>query len=91
MVADPERIPVIVGVGQVNDRPDSPQQGLDSGGLMIAALKAGIAHYSGDAQWATVRPPLLELTKEEMASLTTELQAIEFDMPGLKEAQPETA
>ena len=59
--------------------------------LMIAALKAGIAHYSGDAQWATVRPPLLELTKEEMASLTTELQAIEFDMPGLKEAQPETA
>ena len=55
--------------------------------LMIAALKAGIAHYSGDAQWATVRPPLLELTKDEMASLTAELQAIDFDMPGLKEAQ----
>ena len=55
--------------------------------LMIAALKAGVAHYSGDAQWATVRPPLLELTKDEMASLTAELQAIDFDMPGLKEAQ----
>ncbi len=58
--------------------------------LMIAALKAGIAHYSGDASWATVRPPLLELTKDEMASLATELQAINFDMPGLKEAQPAT-
>ncbi len=55
--------------------------------LMIAALKAGIAHYSSDAQWVTVRPPLLELTKEEMASLTTELKAIKFQMPGLKEAQ----
>ena len=40
MTANPERVPVIVGVGQVNDRPDSPQQGLDSGGLMVAALKA---------------------------------------------------
>jgi len=55
--------------------------------LMIAALKASIAHYSGDAQWATVRPPLLELTKEEMATLTAELKAIKFEMPGLKEAQ----
>jgi len=59
--------------------------------LMIAALKAGIAHYSGDAQWATVRPPLLELTTEERSSLTAELQAIEFNMPGLKEAQPAIA
>ena len=47
MVADPERIPVIVGVGQVNDRPDSPQQGLDSGGLMIAALKAADSDAGG--------------------------------------------
>ncbi len=59
--------------------------------LMIAALKAGIAHYSNDPQWATVRPPLVELTKAEMASLSAELQAIEFEMPGLKAAQPETA
>lgn len=40
MQANPEFVPVIVGVGQVNDRPDSAQQGLDSGGLMIAALRA---------------------------------------------------
>lgn len=40
MAADPERIAVIVGVGQVNDRPADPRQGLDSLGLMIAALEA---------------------------------------------------
>ena len=36
---DAARIPVIVGVGQVNDRPADPQQGLDSLGLMEAALR----------------------------------------------------
>ncbi len=40
MAADPERIAVIVGVGQVNDRPADPMQGLDSLGLMVAALEA---------------------------------------------------
>ena len=54
--------------------------------LMIAALKAGIAQYSGDEQWCTVRPPLVELSKEQRASLATELKAIEFEMPGLKAA-----
>ena len=39
MMTDPERIPVIIGVGQVNDRPQDPDQGLDSLGLMVAALK----------------------------------------------------
>ncbi|KTE22464.1 acetyl-CoA acetyltransferase [Sphingopyxis sp. H050] len=38
-MTDPERIPVIIGVGQLNDRPDDPDQGLDSLGLMVAALK----------------------------------------------------
>ncbi|WP_298675333.1 acetyl-CoA acetyltransferase [uncultured Sphingomonas sp.] len=37
---DPERVAVIVGVGQVNDRPADPMQGLDSLGLMVAALEA---------------------------------------------------
>ncbi len=36
---DAERIPVIVGVGQINDRPEDPEQGLDSVGLMEAALR----------------------------------------------------
>lgn len=38
MAQDPEAIPVIVGVGQVNDRPENPAGGLDSGELMIEAL-----------------------------------------------------
>ncbi len=54
--------------------------------LMIAALKAGVAQYSGDASWATVRPPLVELSKEQRASLAAELKAIDFTMPGLKAA-----
>lgn len=36
---DAERTPVIVGVGQINDRPADPAAGLDSAGLMIAALR----------------------------------------------------
>jgi len=39
MATDPARIPVIVGVGQVNDRPQDPREGLDSLGLMEAALR----------------------------------------------------
>ena len=47
MTANPERVPVIVGVGQINDRPDSPEQGLDSGELMIAALRTADADAAG--------------------------------------------
>ena len=36
---DPERIPVIVGVGQINDRPEQPGDGLDPVGLMAEALR----------------------------------------------------
>jgi acetyl-CoA C-acetyltransferase len=42
-MTNPELQPVIIGVGQVNDRPEDPDQGLDSPGLMIAALKAAEA------------------------------------------------
>ena len=34
-----DRLPVIVGVGQVNDRPTDPSDGLDPIGLMAAALR----------------------------------------------------
>jgi acetyl-CoA C-acetyltransferase len=37
---DPERIPVIIAVGQVNDRPANPLDGMDSLELMVAALRA---------------------------------------------------
>ncbi len=39
-MTDPERIPVIIGGGQVNDRPADPDEGLDSLGLMVEALRA---------------------------------------------------
>ena len=42
-MSDPERIPVIVAVGQVNDRPADPDQGLDPLALMVAALRAAEA------------------------------------------------
>ena len=45
---DPERIPVIIGVGQLNDRPESPELGLDPPGLMAAALRLAEADAGGD-------------------------------------------
>jgi 4-hydroxy-tetrahydrodipicolinate synthase len=51
---------------------------------MIPALKAAIAHYGGDESWATVRPPLVELTQEQKASLAADLDKAGFAMPGLK-------
>lgn len=45
-----ERTPVIVGVGQVEDRPDDPFAGLDSAGLMVAALNAA-ARDAGGGNW----------------------------------------
>jgi acetyl-CoA C-acetyltransferase len=48
MTVDAARIPVIIGVGQVNDRPKDPAEGLDSLGLMEAALRAAEADAGGD-------------------------------------------
>ena len=36
---DQDRLPVIVGVGQVNDRPADPLSGMDPIELMAAALR----------------------------------------------------
>jgi 4-hydroxy-tetrahydrodipicolinate synthase len=51
---------------------------------MIPALKAAIAHYGGDASWVMVRPPLVELTQAQQASLVADLDKAGFTMPGLK-------
>ena len=51
---------------------------------MIPALKAAIAHYGGDAPWATVRPPLVPLASEQAKALVSELDQKAFRMPGLK-------
>jgi acetyl-CoA C-acetyltransferase len=47
MSIDPERIPVIVGVGEYLDRPENPDNGLDSRGLMKKALEAADADAGG--------------------------------------------
>jgi len=51
---------------------------------MIAALKATVAHYAGDPDWRTVRPPLVELTPAQESELFAALQALGFDMPGIR-------
>jgi 4-hydroxy-tetrahydrodipicolinate synthase len=51
---------------------------------MIPALKAAVAHWAGIAEWATVRPPLVRLTKDQAAALVSDLQQRRFDMPGLR-------
>ena len=50
---------------------------------MIPALKAAIAHYGSDDAWTTLRPPLVELTSEQTASLISDLDSAGFTMPGL--------
>ena len=63
---------------------DKVRQILQSQVSMIPALKAAIAHYAQDADWMTVRPPLVELTLEQRAKMVSELLAAGFDMPGIK-------
>ena len=52
--------------------------------VMIPALKAVVAHYANDPEWATVRPPLIALGKEQAAKVIADLEKLDFDMPGLK-------
>jgi 4-hydroxy-tetrahydrodipicolinate synthase len=53
---------------------------------MIPALKAAIANYGHDPAWATVRPPLVDLTAEQAKALVMELDQKKFTMPGLATA-----
>ena len=50
---------------------------------MIPALKAAVAHFSQDAQWRTVRPPLVALADDQCSALIEALVQKGFDMPGL--------
>ncbi len=50
---------------------------------IIPALKAIVADFSKDLQWATVRPPLASLSSEQKTDLVNELHQSDFDMPGL--------
>ena len=50
---------------------------------IIPALKATIADFSDDPQWALVRPPLMPLTVDQTSALTKELRQANFEMAGL--------
>jgi 4-hydroxy-tetrahydrodipicolinate synthase len=52
---------------------------------MIPALKAAIGHYTHDPRWGSVRPPLVPLTAEQVASLVADLEKKGFTMPGVAE------
>lgn len=68
---------------------DAQQAGLDAVRAafqqfpMIPALKAAIAHFADDEQWATVRPPLLKLASERRVALIDSLRPTGYAMPGL--------
>ena len=47
MQQDPTRVPVIVGVGEINDRPDSDAEARNSVQLMLAALAAADSDAGG--------------------------------------------
>jgi len=50
---------------------------------VIPALKATVAHFTHDAQWRTVRPPLVALADKQRNALIESLLQKGFDMPGL--------
>jgi 4-hydroxy-tetrahydrodipicolinate synthase len=50
---------------------------------MIPALKAAIAHYGSDPDWAAVRPPLVALDEAQRRALMQALSSLGFSMPGL--------
>jgi 4-hydroxy-tetrahydrodipicolinate synthase len=59
--------------------------------VMIPALKAVVAHYANDPEWVTVRPPLTELTAVQAKNVIDGLKKLNFDMPGLEQAQAKAA
>jgi 4-hydroxy-tetrahydrodipicolinate synthase len=69
------------------DGAEERQKGLDATRAvfaqypMIAAMKAAIAWKSGRQDWRTVRPPLVELDREQSGQLESALQKVGFDIP----------
>lgn len=54
--------------------------------VMVPALKAAVAQYSGDREWSRVRPPLVALDADQEKTLAAALADIDFAMPGLESA-----
>lgn len=54
---------------------------------MIPAMKRVVAEYSADAEWASVRPPLVPLDQDHAAALLAALREARFDMPAYPREQ----
>lgn len=50
---------------------------------MIPALKAIVAHFSGDPSWRILRPPLVQLSADQLTALIGELESRGFTMPAM--------
>jgi 4-hydroxy-tetrahydrodipicolinate synthase len=50
---------------------------------VIPALKAILAHHSGDASWRAPRPPLVELPAPQAEALVGDLRKLGFEMRGV--------
>jgi 4-hydroxy-tetrahydrodipicolinate synthase len=50
---------------------------------MIPAMKTAVAHFSKESTWESVLPPLIGLQPEQKVSLLSDLEKIQFSMPGL--------
>lgn len=79
-MSDPKRIPAIVGVGQINDRPRPDEAGLDSIGLMAAAARAA------DTDSADNRPIAFPYTKFMVANSSVN-QGAAYIVTSLKTAR----
>ena len=75
MTVAESRIPVIVGVGQINDRPEVPHEGLDSLGLMVEALRRADKDAGGG--W--------------LPGLSTVLTVDQISFPKLGDCSPQVA
>ena len=51
---------------------------------MIPALKRTVAHFSGEEDWARLRPPLVELDEAQNTALIEGLETRGFTMPELR-------
>ena len=49
----------------------------------VPTMKAVIAHFSKDPEWARVRPPLVSLTPDQQRQMALELEKIHFSIDGL--------
>ena len=86
---NPKAIADLAATWQQSDA-DEQQANLDTvrsifqGYVMIPAMKAAVAHYSGMASWRNVRPPLDAFDDTQSRELIIALERVGFTMDGLE-------